>query len=573
MAENTSTSGDLKYDRLSLIALGGQSEVGQVLWALSLAGEILLIDAGACYPGTDLPGVDLLLPNCNFLQANQERITALLLTNGHEEHCGAVAYLLSHLKIPRILAPRFVSELVLQNLLAAKIQNGYESVLDTVTTRHPYQIGAFEVEWIQVNDAIADACALKINTPEGVIIYTSSFKLDQTPVDNRLMDVAHLASAGDAGVLLLLSDSAGVENQGYTPSEKVVLPGFERHIAGAQGRVIVDMDGTNTHRLQMLFDLALHVNRKVVLCGDTLIQTAVAAVITGNLHYDRSIESTLADLDKLEDKDVLIVATGTDGDALELLWELAHGKNRDLTLKRGDTVIFSAELYPGSSRKMATILDQLLSSGVRAVTGDKEGVHVSSHASQEELKLILSITKPRFFVPALGEGRHIMHHAQLAREFGLSEESIFPLRNGEILEIGNGSAAVVGSVEAQAVLFNRDQGESVTTFSVNERRVLSTEGVLTIGCLITASWELAGKPALAGAALGFMHSADWEAVEAELLTALAETVARQKETEGSDLNSLKSALRDVAAKMIRSRLQSKPTIHVVVHELSATRPG
>lgn len=563
---------DLKYDRVSLIPLGGQSEIGQVLWALSYAGEILLIDAGASYPGTDLPGVDLLLPNTNFLCANQERITALILTNGHEEHCGAVAYLLGHLKIPRILAPRFVSALVSQNLLAHRSDLLDETVIDTIETRHPYQIGSFAVEWIQVNDAIADACALKINTAEGVIIYTSSFKLDQTPVDNRQMDVASLARSGDAGVLALISDSAGSEHRGYTPSEKVVYAGFERHIKSATSRVIVDMDGTNTHRLQMLFDLALRVNRKVILFGETLIQTAVAAVITGNLAYDRSIESTLEGIEELPDENVLIVATGSDGDALELLFELAYNKNKDLRLKKDDTVIFSAELYPGRSRKLAMILDQFLSSGIKAVWGTRDGVDVSNHASQEELKLMLSITRPRFFVPFLGEGRHIMHHAQLAREFGLPEESIFSLRNGEILEIGNGSAALAGSVEAQAVLYNRDQGESVTNFSVNERRALSTEGVLTIGCVIDSDWQFVQSPTLSGVALGFTHSADWETVQQELVLSIADIIAKQKETESADLNSLKSAVRDIAAKTIRSRLSSKPIIQVVIHELANAQP-
>lgn len=557
---------ELKYDRLSVVPLGGQSEIGQVLWALSYAGEILLIDAGACYPPTDLPGVDLLLPNTNFLAANQERITALLLTNGHEEHSGGVAYLLDRLKIPRILAPRFVSALVSQNLLG-RGDKTYDTVIDTIEPRKDYEIGAFTVEWIQVNDAIADACALKINTPEGVVLYTSSFKLDQTPVDNRLMDIGRLAQLGDNGVTLLISDSAGAENRGYTPSEKSVASGLEKHISSAAGRAIVVMNGTNTHRIQILFDIAKRHNRKVILYGDVLIQTAVAAVITGNLVYDRSLEGTLEDLKTLPDDNVLVVATGTDGDALGILHEFAFGRREDFTIERGDLAIFSAEIYPGQSRRMATIQDQLLGLGIETVIGSKGGVHVSNHASQEELKLLLSIVHPQFFAPAIGEGRHIKHHGQLGIDFGIPAENVFTVRNGTVIEFFNGSGAVVGTIESEAVFFNRDQAESVTRFSVNERRSLSNEGVLTIACILDSKWNLVQTPSMEGAALGFVHSRDWATVKDELLNNIQEVVIRHKETEGADITSLRAAVREVASKTIRSKLQSKPTIQIVLHEL------
>lgn len=556
---------ELKYDRLSVVPLGGQSEIGQVLWAFSYAGEILLVDAGACYPPTDLPGVDLLLPNTNFLTANQDRVTALLLTNGHEEHCGAVAYLLNRVKIPRILAPRFVSELVTQTLHATG--ETFRTVIDTVEPRHSYKIGVFDVEWIPVNDAIADASALRINTPEGVVLYTSSFKLDQTPVDNRHMDVARLAQAGDSGVTLLISDSAGTEHRGYTPSEKSVTAGIERHLASAEGRFVVVMNGTNTHRLQILFDLAKRTNRKVVLYGDTLIQTAVAAVVTGNLIYDRSVEASLADLKKLPDNQILIVATGEEGEALGAFYALAYGKRADLALKRNDVVLFSAVIYPGQSRRLATILDQYLALGIKAVVGSREGIHVSNHASQEELKLMLSITKPRFFVPAIGEARHIMHHAQLAMDVGIPSDNVFPLRNGHVLEISKGTASRVGAVESEAVFFNRNQAESVTRFSVNERRSLSTEGVLTIACLIDSKWNLIQPPSMEGAALGFVHSREWGVARADLLHNIADVIAKHREVAGSDLVSLRAAVREVASKTVRSKMQCKPTIQIVIHEV------
>ncbi|MBY0360119.1 MAG: ribonuclease J [Candidatus Obscuribacterales bacterium] len=560
---------ELKYDRLCLVPLGGQSEIGRCLWVLSYAGEILLVDAGASYPGTDMPGVDLLLPNTSFLEANKERISALVLTNGHEEHCGAVAYLLEHLKIPRIMAPKFVA-----SLLSQRLMKGEDSpVIDTVETRKTYQIGAFEVEWIQVNDAIADACALRISTATGSVVYTSSFKLDQTPIDGRQMDIARLAEIGDQGALLLLSDSAGVENAAYTPSEKSVAKGFEKHIGNARERVIVVLPDSNTLRLQLLFDLAKRLGRRVILFGESLIQTAVAAAITGNLSYDRRIEATMADLAKLKDQEVLIIASGEDGDAMALLTELAYNQNASLSLKKGDTVIFSSEIYPGESRKIAMILDQFLSTGITAAISSRAGVHVSNHAGREELKLMLSLVKPRYFIPMLGEGRHIMHHAQLASEFGMASENIFPLKNGEILELDSGSASVIGSVEAQSVFYNRSQAESVTAFSVNERRSLSMEGVLNVVLLLSAQGELLEAPIFHGAALGFLHSSEWATLKAELEVQIQELVQKQKAEESGQMSLVRGVVRDLVSKSVRSRLGSKPSVQIVVHELSTNRLG
>lgn len=566
MAVNISSTSDIKYDRLSLIPLGGQSELGQVLWIISYSNQIILVDAGAAYPGVDLPGVDLLYPNTNFLEKNEDKILALLLTNGHEEHSGAVSYLLNHITVPQIMAPRFVATLVSQNL-----GDRYpDTVVDTVELRHPYEIGPFEVEWVRVNDAIADASALTINTPEGMVVYTSSFKLDQTPVDSRLPDLSRLSRIGDSGVLALISDSAGVECGGYTPSERAVKPRFEKSIGSAAGRVIVVLPGTNTHRLQILFDLASQLGRRVVLFGETLLNTAVVAAVTGNLSYDRKIEAGFEELDEIADEDVLIIATGADGDPLHMLTDLAYDFAKDLKVKEGDLVIYSAELPPGSLRQKAMILDQFLSRGVQVVSGPKDGVHVSKHASAEELKLMLSIINPRFFAPCLGEGRHIMHHCQLAMEWGLPRQSVFPLRNGDILEIGGGSAAVVGSIESQSVLYNRDQGERVTTFSVNERRALSLEGVLTIGCIVDSSGGLIGEPEIVAGASGFLRSAEWENLSSELKEIIKESVSEHAGSGEFDAGALRAFIRETTTKAIRSRLGAKPVIHVTIQVVNAT---
>jgi ribonuclease J len=573
MASIVTGDGELKYDSLSVIPLGGQSELGRMLWVVCYAGEMLLIDAGASYPSQDLPGVDLLLPSTNFLEVNSQRVQALLLTNGHEEHIGAIPYLLRHLDIPRIMAPRFVSAFLSQsNEIAHQLTGQKASVIDTIEDRKAYEIGPFNVEWIPVNDAIADACALRIGTPEGNIVYTSSFKLDQTPVDERLIDIGRLAEIGEEGVLLLISASAGVERDGYTPSERSVEERLEKHIRATSGRAFVVMPGTNTHRLQILFDIARRTNRKVLLLGEVLIRAAVAAAITGNLTYDRNSEAHLADLDKLPDQDILVVATGVEGDPMNMIAELASGTQREIATKPGDLVIFSAEVVPGRARQMANILDLFLAQGVTAVYGERERVHVPKHASREELKLMLSLTNPSYFAPTFGEGRHIMHHAQLAIDWGLPRDAIFPLQNGDILSISNGLASVVGAVESQAVFVNRDQGERVTTFSVNERRVLSMEGVVTISLLVDENGEMISGPTIDAGASGFLSSLEWQETKKDLrenLLTAHQKFYQSRTTDGAsfDPGQLRSTLRETALKTLRSRLKAKPTLQVMVQQI------
>ena len=345
-----------------------------------------------------------------------------------------------------------------------------------------------------------------------------------------------------------------------------------KSLVEATGRVIIVLLGTNTHRLQILFDLAQSLKRKVVLFGETLIQTALVAAVTGNLLYDRKIEASLEDLPSLPDNETLIIATGHEGDPFNILEELAYNKNPELTVRQSDTIIYSADVAPGRLRRLAMILDQLLSLNVKALFGTRDGVHVSKHAAREELKLMLSIIKPRFFIPALAEGRHIMHHAQLAYEWGMPPESVFPLKNGEILEVGNGGAYVAGEVESQAVLYNRDQGERVTTFSVHERKTLSLEGVVTIGCVVDSCLALISGPTIEAGAAGFLQSAEWLNTQQELTILIAQSITAFRVAGKQDIGALRVAIRELVSKTLKSRLQAKPAVQIMLHQLVTTPP-
>lgn len=573
----------IAHDSLALIPLGGQSEMGQLLWVMVFEGEIILVDAGAAYPNQDLPGVDLLLPNTNFLEANQDRIRALILTNGHEEHCGAVTYLLRHLKIPKIMAPKFVCQLLSQSIVGSpnpelSTQTKHQTIdnlLDTVEIGTTYEVGPFELEWIAVNNAIADSCALSVNTKEGTVIYTSSFKLDQTPVDGRVFDIKRLSQIGDKGVLALISDSAGVENTGYTPSEKAVKERLLREVSEAKGRVFVVFPGTNTHRLQILFDIAKATDKKMHLLGASLLKTALAAVVTGHLNYDRSVEASLEELNSIPDNKQIIVASGIEDDPMHVLHTLAYGTRPGISIRKGDTIIYSANIIPGKLRHFASILDQLLTIGVRCIQSENGSVHVSKHASAEELKLMLSLIKPKFFLPAIGEGRHIMHHAQLAIDWGMDHEDVFPIGNGDVLQIKLQTPNLIGSVDAGSVLYNWQQGERVTTSSVRERKNLSYEGAMVVSLVLDETFQLIQKPSIQCRASGFLKSNDWIAMQNDLneviVKALEAAFNTQKKDKEINTTTIKTAVREAVVRLIKQRLQTKPYIQVMVHQLSEAK--
>lgn len=576
MTDFLTTWPELDYQSLYAVPIGGQGELGQVMWLFIYQGEMIVVDAGASYPARELPGVDLLLPNTSFLEANQDKITALLLTNGHEEHAGAIMYLAHHVSLPRVMAPRFVAELINQNVYdlygtSEATETASLPAMEVVDVKTKYQVGPFEVEWIVSNNAIADACALRISCNAGTVIYTSSFKFDQTPVDGILLDVGRLATIGDEGVTLLISDSANVEAGGYTLSEKVVAEAMEKLAKTASGRMIVVMPGTNTHRLQILFDAAAKSNRKVILLGDTLHKIAVSAAITGNLNFDRAIEGSINALAGMNEREVMVIASSTEADPINVLDEMAYDNHPTVTLKEGDTIVFSSDVLPGRARHMAHILDQLLLKNVSVVWGQRKGVHVSKHASKEELKLMLSVTNPRYFAPAIGEGRHITQHGEMATAFGLDESAIFTLSNGDLLEVRNGVACVAGSVAFQPVLFNREQGERVTTASVNERRALSLEGVVTIGLTVTAGGEIVTGPTVEVGASGFLRSSEWAAMRLELDGIVREAVSRtKKDSKNDDVTvQLRSSVREAVVKALRSRLSAKPTVQVLVHQVTS----
>ncbi len=557
---------------LSIVPLGGQSELGQVLWLVSYQGEILIVDAGAAYPTRESPGVDLLLPNTTFLEANQDRIKALLLTSGNEEYFGAVPYLVKHVTIPKIMASKFVCCLLEQTKQDLSSDHPLQDIpVENIEVHKSYKIGPFLAEWIRVNDSVAQVCALRISAGPNEIVYMTSFKLDQTPLDRQMADLGRLAQLGEQGITLLIGSSAGIEKPGYSESESTLRNRLQLRVSGAEGRVIVLMSGTNTYRLQILIDIAKTTNRKILLLGDSLIRSTVASAMIGNLVYEPDLEISLDDLNKVDDERVLVIATGKEGNPMSALVELADGTYKGLSTKSGDTIIYSSEIQPGRLRQMAMILDQFLLADIKIFWGEEQGVHVSRTASQEELKLILSLSKPNYFVPAFGEGRHITHHAQLANECGIENDSIFALQNGQILTVDKGDAYILGRIEYQAVLVNREHGERITTFTVNERRAMSSEGLITISLVIDQLGKLVSGPQFDCSAASFRYSLQWKDACVEMTKNITEALERRiselSSNEELDDIAIRALVRDTAFKTLRSQLQTKPVLQIIIQRL------
>ncbi len=562
---------------LAVIPLGGQSELGQVLWIISYQGKMIVIDAGAAYPNRELPGVDLQLPNTSFLEANQEKIEALLLTSGNEEYIGAVPYLLKHIAIPKIMAPGFISCLLEQTKSKLPADHPLHLIeIENIETKRIYALGPFELEWIRVNDAVAQACALRIATREHEMIYMTTYKLDQTPIDHQLTDIARFAQLGEEGVTLLIGSSAGVERSGYSESELVLYERLYARVKEASGRVMVLMSGTNTYRLQSLIDIAKQCDRKILLLGDPLVHCAVASAMTGNLAYQQDLEISLDNFSKMADNRLLVVATGKEGNPMPALTELANGTHKVLNAKAGDTIIYSSEIPPGRLRQMAMLLDQFLLLGIKIYWGEEQGMHVPRSASQEELKLALSLIKPKYFIPAFGEGRQIMHHAKLAHEWGMPQSDVFPLQNGQIFSIVNGSAVLKGRSEYQAVLVNREHGERITTFTVNERRAMSLEGLITISLIIDSNLALVSGPQFGCSAASFRYSIQWKEACDEMTRNITEALDklindRQNQREKMDEVAIRALVRDSAFKTLRAHLQTKPVLQIVIQQLNGAK--
>ena len=480
-------------NKLRIVPLGGLGEIGKNMTILEYGNDLVAIDAGLMFPNEEMFGVDFVIPDINYLWQNQQKLKGIIITHGHEDHIGALPYILPRLSAP-VYSTRFTQELIAVELRQRGVKT--QAKLHVVPPGGKIALGSFSIEFFSVCHSIPDSVGLTIRTPLGTIVHSGDFKFDHTPVMGATTDLAKLASAGEKGVLLLLSDSTYAELPGYTPSETVVSETLDNIVAGASGRVIVATFASLISRIQQVIDVAARHNRRVAIIGRSMKELVNVALKTGYLRLPPGILCHFDDLKDLSRNQVVLLATGSQGEPTSALVRMANrDRHSPAQVIPGDTVVISATPIPGNEALVNKTIDSLFRQGAQVVYGKLAQVHVHGHGSQEELKLLLRLVKPKFFVPIHGEYRHLSLHARLAQSVGVPKDNIFVLENGDVLELGRESGKIVGKAPVGDIYVNGAVTGKMDNSLLQDRKLLSQDGVVVVTITIDAKrGEPVGRP-------------------------------------------------------------------------------
>lgn len=545
---------------LEIIPLGGTGEIGKNLNLVRCNGEALIIDCGISFPGEDLPGVDLVIPDPEYLLSVRDELQAILLTHGHEDHVGALPYMLPLLgKLPIYGTPLTLA-LIEQKLRERRL----DAPLHPVKPGTPFQVGSITVEPIRVTHSIPDCVAYALRTAEGIVVFTGDFKIDHTPVDGERTDFNHLARLGDEGVLLLLSDSTNAERTGWTPSESTVSDAYYTLFANAQGRILVTTFASNLHRLQQAIDMAQLYGRKVAVLGRRMEQNVDIAVQRGYLRVEPGVLISARQIDDYPPERILVLTTGSQGEPLSALSQIAADEYPRLKIAPGDTVILSATPIPGNESLVWRTVNRLVRLGAKVYHDGIAPVHVSGHASQEELKLMISLLKPRYLAPVHGEPRHQAAYFELARQMGYRDEQMFMLENGAVLRIENGIATLGEKVPAGRLLIEEGVEGGVPESLIRDRRHIAQEGILVALITVRAqTGELVDDPQF------ILRGFEWQnEAQPELAReAILQTLGKMAPAEISDWDNIREELTQVLRRFCRKHLSRRPMVVAVVTEV------
>jgi len=557
-----------KSSGLKLFVLGGINEIGKNMAALEWGNDIIVIDCGASFPDDEMPGVDLVIPDISYLVKNKNKVKGIVLTHGHEDHIGALPYILKQLNVP-VYGTRLTLGLVEVKLKEHKIDI---SKLERVKANDTIKIGQFSVEFIRTSHSIADSVALAIHTPVGTIIHTGDFKVDYTPIDGEAIDLAKFAQIGQKGVLALLAESTNVERPGYTMSERTVGQAFESIFANAKGRIIVATFASNVHRVQQIFDAAVKFDRKVCISGRSMVNVIGVASELGYLKFPKDILIDIENINNYSNDSIVVITTGSQGEPMSALARMASSEHKKIEIIPGDTVVISATPIPGNEKLVFRVINQLFAKGANVLYQDLADIHVSGHACQEELKLIHTLVKPKFFIPVHGEYRHLKQHAYLAESLGMPKENIFMLDIGTVLELDKDTCKVSGSVTAGRVLVDGLGIGDVGNIVLRDRKHLSQDGLIVV--VVTISKE--GGNIIAGPDIisrGFVYVRESELLidEArELVKSIMEQYGQNGQNahkKYSDWGIIKSGIRDRLRAFLYEKTKRNPMILPVIMEI------
>ena len=551
-----------KTDKVSLIPLGGLGEIGKNTMAIEYNKEYLLIDAGLMFPEEEMLGIDLVIPDYSFLIEQKEKIRGILLTHGHEDHIGALPYMLR-----QINAPLYGSRLTLGLAQGKLKEHGLDKSTQFCSVRSGDQvkIGPFQVEFIHVNHSIAGTMALAIHTPVGTIVHTADFKIDHSPIDGEPLDFRKFTELGNKGVLVLLSDSTNVENDGYTPSERVLTAKFEELFYQAEGRILVATFASNIHRIQQVINAAAAHGRKVALSGRSMINVASIAIELGYLKVPDGVLIDLDDIGRYPPNKLAIVTTGSQGEPMSSLTRIATSDHRKISISPNDTVIISASAIPGNEKMVARIINHLFKLGAHVVYETTNSIHVSGHARQEELKLMLNMVKPKFFIPVHGEYRHLVQHARLAQEMGVPGENVFIAEIGDVLEFTKDTGRIAGKVASGSILVDGLGVGDVGNIVLRDRKQLSQDGILiAVVTIDKQSGAIVAGPDIVSR--GFVYVRESEALLEEARVKVKSALDKLS-ISSADWSSIKSTIREVLNKHLYEKMKRRPMILPIIMEV------
>ena len=549
-------------DKVRIIPLGGVDEIGKDITVVEYGDDIIVVDCGSVFPKEDMLGIDLVIPDISYLIANKDRIRAYVFTHGHEDHIGATPYVLD-----RAPAPVYGSRLTLALIENKLREHGIRNIgLNPVQPRQIVHIGPFTVQFIKVNHSISGAYAVAITTGAGTVIFTGDFKIDFTPTDGEPTDLNTFAAYGDRGVLALLADSTNVERAGYTMSERKIAQTFDYHISTAGGRVIIAMFSSNINRVQQVANCAAQYGRKVCFVGRSMINVSSVAMELGELNIPRDNIISIDDVNRYRDDQVLVITTGSQGEPMSGLTRMAFAEHRKLQIKPSDKIIISATPIPGNEVYVSRVVNQLYRCGAEVVYSAMADVHVSGHACQEELKLIHTLVKPKYFIPVHGEYRMLWQHAELAESMGMPRQNIVLPEMGQVLELSEDSISIAGVVPNGTVLVDGLGIGDVGNVVLRDRKHLSQDGLI----IVAMAYDRTNQVLVSGPEVisrGFVYVRENEDLIDGIRDAVRNLIESYENIEGGDWPSIKNRIKDELRRYIYEKIKRNPMILPVIVDL------
>ncbi len=547
--------------KLRIIPLGGLGEIGKNMTAFEYEDDIVVVDCGSIFPRQDMLGIDLVIPDIQYLVRNRERVRGYLITHGHEDHIGAIPYVL-----PNVPAPMYGTKLTCALIRGKLEEHNIKSFsLNVVKPRDTVRVGAFSVQFIHVSHSIAGAVALAITCPAGTVIVTGDFKIDYTPIDGVITDLGTLAEWGNRGVLALMADSTNVEKPGYTMSERKIAQSFNNFFKDAKKRIIIAMFASNLHRIQQVVDLCIAFRRKICFVGRSMVNVTRLAMEIGELKIPADVLIEQTELDCYEDNEIVVLTTGSQGEPMSGLTRMANSEHRKLQIRQGDTVIVSATPIPGNEIMVSRIIDQLYRIGANVVYNRIADVHVSGHACQEELKLIQALVRPKYFIPVHGEYRMLQRHAEIAVAMGMPQDNAIILELGQALELSEDEANITGPIPTGSVMVDGLGVGDVGNVVLRDRKHLSQDGLIIVVVGVSKeTGQLVSGPELISR--GFVYVRENEELISGARNVAMSVLARYDRIEQSDWTSIKNGIKDEMHTYLLAQIKRNPMILPIIME-------